>query len=117
MLAESVIAAAELNVDPSRLSQLRAWLIAIWSVEVAACLAACIARPLTNLESMGLVLYAYNLLVVSWAACFCLHKVYQVGFSSAAAMFIFCLFAYLRFIIFFSGSIRVPHLLPSCTLT
>jgi hypothetical protein len=78
MLAESVIAAAELNVDPSRLSQLRAWLIVIWSLEVTCCLAACIARPLTNLESMGLILYAYNLLVLLWAACFFLLKIYQV---------------------------------------
>jgi len=43
MLAESVIAAVELNVDASRMDQWRVWFLAIWSLEVASCIAACIA--------------------------------------------------------------------------
>ena len=115
MLAESVIAAAELNIDPSRLSQLRAWLIAIWSLEVACCLAACIARPLTDLESLGLILYAYNLLVVSWAICFFLLKIYQVCGLARTSCLIMRTFSSYIFILMLDLPLRFPP--PSCTLT
>ena len=116
MLAESVIAAAELNVDPSRLSQLRVWLIAIWSLEVACCLAACIARPLTNLESMGLILYAYNLLVLSWAACFFLLKIYQVCIL-VRPLFLYSVLVGLSYFYIFALVLLAHFPPPSCTLT
>jgi hypothetical protein len=65
-------------VDASRMDQLRAWLIGMWSIEVATCIAACIARPLANLESMGLIFYSYHLGCLTWALCFFLLKMYEV---------------------------------------
>ena len=76
--ASSAAAAADIMLDPTRLlwiRQISTW----WFVfDVLACLTSCTLRPLTNLESFGLIFYVYNWFGRTLLICFVAHQTIKV---------------------------------------